>query len=144
MDSASVTLYDGDGGNAQAEFILDSEVGWEQVSNNPNLHVTAGVTQYEYLKTLLSKLPGQAKKHLKLYIQEWDWRQSKNSNQVAAKEREEARAVWRVFYKQRAVHDILATSVVKQPTGPVRPDELEEDPVEEPPDLEGYFNSMKS
>ena len=24
----AVKLYDGDGGNAQTEFILDSEVGW--------------------------------------------------------------------------------------------------------------------
>ena len=38
MDSVNATkLYDGDGGNAQTEFILDSEVGWEQVVNNPNL-----------------------------------------------------------------------------------------------------------
>ena len=41
MDSVNTAkLYDGDGGNAQTKFILDSEVGWEQVVNNPNLHVT--------------------------------------------------------------------------------------------------------
>ena len=56
MDSGNTAkLYDGDGGNAQTEFILDSEVGWEQVVNNPNLHVTEGVSEYEYLKTLLPK-----------------------------------------------------------------------------------------
>ena len=65
MDSVNTAkMYDGDGGNAQTEFILDSEVGWEQVVNNPNLHVTEGVSKYEYLKTLLPKLTGQAKKLL--------------------------------------------------------------------------------
>ena len=54
----AVKLYDGDGGNAQTEFILDSEVGWEQDVNNPILHVTEGVSQYEYLKTMLPKLTG--------------------------------------------------------------------------------------
>ena len=69
MDSVNTAkLYDGDGGNAQTEFILDSEVGWEQVVNNPNLHVTEGVSQYEYLKTLLPRLTGQAKKLLTLYL----------------------------------------------------------------------------
>ena len=71
-------LYDGDGGNAQIEFILDSEVGWEQVVNNPNLHVTEGVSEYEYLKTLLPKLTRQAKKLLTLYLKEWDWRIATN------------------------------------------------------------------
>ena len=54
----AVKLYDGDGGNAQTEVILDSEVGWEQEVNNPNLHVTEGVSEYEYLKTLSPKLTG--------------------------------------------------------------------------------------
>ena len=54
MESVNaVKLYDGDGGNAQTEFILDSEVGWEQVVNNPNLYVIEGVSKYECLKTLL-------------------------------------------------------------------------------------------
>ena len=49
MESVNaVKLYDGDGGNAQTEFILDSEVGWEQVVNNPNLHVTKGVSEHSY------------------------------------------------------------------------------------------------
>ena len=53
MESVNVVkLYDGDGGNAQTEFILDTEVGWEQVVNNPNLHVTEGVSQYEYSKRI--------------------------------------------------------------------------------------------
>ena len=46
MESVNtVKLYDGDGGNAQKKFILDSEVGWEQVVNNPSLHVTQGVSE---------------------------------------------------------------------------------------------------
>ena len=65
-------MYDGDGGNAQAEFIQDAEVGWEQVLNNAELHRTNGVTQYEFLKSLLGKLRGQAKKLLSLYLKNWD------------------------------------------------------------------------
>ena len=53
MEAIIAGLYDGDGGNAQSEFILDSEVGWEQVANNLNLHVTVGVTQYEYLRVFV-------------------------------------------------------------------------------------------
>ena len=86
-------LYDGDGGNAQTEFILDSEVGWEQGVNNPNLHVTEGVSKYEYLKTLLPKLMGQAKKQLTLYLREWDWRIATNPNLHAARLREQDRRV---------------------------------------------------
>ena len=109
----SVKLNDGDGGNAQTEFILDSKVGWEQVVNNPNLHVIERVSEYEYLKTILPKLTGQAKKLLTLYLKEWDWRIVTNPNLHAARLRELDRMVWRGFYKQRAVHDIRATTVVK-------------------------------
>ena len=30
----AVKLYDGDGGNAQTEFILDSKVGWVSAHNS--------------------------------------------------------------------------------------------------------------
>ena len=80
--------------------------------NNPNLHVTEGVLEYEYLKTLLPKLTGQAKKLLMLYLKEWDWRIAANPNLHAARLREQDRMVWRAFYKQRAVHDIRATTVI--------------------------------
>ena len=83
MEVVKARLYDG--GNVQSEFILESEVGWEQVANNPNLHRTQGVTQYEYLKTLLPKLTGQAKKHLKQYLLKWDWKRQTNPNLTAAK-----------------------------------------------------------
>ena len=54
MESSNgVKLYDGDGGHELTEFILDSEVGWEQVVNNPNLHVTEGVSEYEYSSILM-------------------------------------------------------------------------------------------
>ena len=102
--------------------------------NNPNLHVTEGVSEYEYLKTLLPKLTGQAKKLLTLYLKEWDWRIATNSNLHAAWLRELDRMEWRAFYKKRVVHDIRATTVVKQPPPPVRPDSLEENPVLEPRD----------
>ena len=94
MDSVNaVKLYDGDRGNVQTEFILDTEVGWEQVVNNPNLHVIEGVSQYEYSKTLLPKLTGQAKKVLTLYLKEWDWRIPTNPNLHAARLRERDRMV---------------------------------------------------
>ena len=119
-------------------------MGWEQVVNNPNLHVTEGVSQYEYLKTLLPRLTGQAKKRLTLYLKEWDWRIPTNPNLLAAKLRELDRMVWRAFYKQRAVHDIRATTVVKQPPPPERPDSMVEQEVMEPPNLQGFFDRMKS
>ena len=46
--------------------------------------------------------------------------------------------MWRVYYKERAIHDILATTNAKRTAPPVRPDELE-DPIPEPDDLEEFF-----
>ena len=34
-NSTSTQLYDGDGGNAQVEFIMEAETGWEQLMDDP-------------------------------------------------------------------------------------------------------------
>ena len=60
-----------------------------------------------------------------------------------SKLRELDRIVWRAYYKDRAVHDILCTTVVKRPPAPIRPEEGD-NLVEEPPDLEGFFDNMRA
>ena len=114
MDNSSFTqLYDGDGGNAQVEFIMEAETGWEQLMDDAERHRTRGGSKYEYLKSLLPKLGGQAKKNLADYLKHWDWKNPKNPNILAAKLRELDRNMWRINYRERAQHDILATTNAK-------------------------------
>ena len=75
MDNSTFTQwYDGDGGNAQVEFIMEAETGWEQLMEDPQRHRTRGGSKYGYLKSLLPKLGGQAKKNLSDYLKKWDWK----------------------------------------------------------------------
>ena len=116
------------------EFIMESETGWEQLLDDAERHRTRGGSKYEYLKSLLPKLGGQAKKNLADYLKHWDWKNPKNPNAEAAKLRELDRNVWRIYYRERAQHDILATTNAKRTPPPVRPDELDI-PISEPSDL---------
>ena len=60
MNSIAEKKYIGDGGNAHRIFIQDAQVGWKHILNDPNRHVSNGVSQYEYLESLLNRLGGQA------------------------------------------------------------------------------------
>ena len=135
-------LYDGDGGNAQVEFIQEAETGWEQLLDDAERHRTRGGSKYDYLRSLLPKLSGQAKKNLSDYLKKWDWKNEKNPNIVAAKVREQSRNVWRIYYKERAIHDILATTNAKRTAPPIRPDD-EPIPIAEPDDLEEFFDQLR-
>ena len=81
MDNSSFTqLYDGDGGNAQVEFIMEAETGWEQLMDDPQRHRTRGGSKYDYMKSLMPKLGGQAKKNLSDYLKKWDWKNPKKGS----------------------------------------------------------------
>ena len=124
------------------EFIMEAETGWEQLVDDAERHRTRGGSKYEYLKSLLPKLSGQAKKNLADYLKHWDWKNPKNPNSNAAKLREVDRNVWRIYYHERAQHDILATTNAKRTPPPVRPDELDI-PIPEPSDLEEFFDKLR-
>ena len=96
-NSTFTQLYDGDGGNAQVEFIMEVETGWEQLMDDVEHHRTRGGSKYEYLKSLLPKLSGQAKKNLADYLKHWDRKNLKNPNILAAKLRELDRNMWRIY-----------------------------------------------
>lgn len=66
-------LYNGDGGNAQQEYIKHAEVGWKRVLNTHALHVSESQTQYEYLETVDDRLTGAAKKCHRDYLDRMDW-----------------------------------------------------------------------
>ena len=75
---AAMKLYDGDGCNGQQEFIHQTEVGWKRVLNTPDLHVSNGQTQFEYIEGLDDKLDGTAKKCHRLYVEKLDWTNGDN------------------------------------------------------------------
>ena len=84
--------YSGDGGNEQRIFIKDARIGWRQVLNNPKLHLSNGITQYEYLETLGPRLGGQARQLLDNFIDRWDFHDHEQPYYEAALVRETQRA----------------------------------------------------
>ena len=50
--------YDGNGDNEQRVFIKDARIGWKAIIADANKHISAGFTQFDYLKTLGVKLGG--------------------------------------------------------------------------------------
>ena len=51
-------MYTGDGDNAQRFFIKDAQMGWKNILNDLNRHLSNGASQYEYLESLLNRLGG--------------------------------------------------------------------------------------
>ena len=53
--------YTGDGGGAQCNFIKDAQVGWKAIvkrSIDPQKHLGGGISQYDYMESLLNRLGG--------------------------------------------------------------------------------------
>ena len=98
--------YTGDGGNAQRIFIKDAQVGWKNILDDLNRHLSNGASQYAYLESLLNRLGGQARRLLDIYLNKWDWLNEDNVYYEEATTREAARAVWCAYYKAKAVHDL--------------------------------------
>ena len=65
--------YSGNGGNAQIIFIKDAQVGWKNILDDLNRHLSNGASQYAYLESLLNRLGGQARLLLDIYLNKWDW-----------------------------------------------------------------------
>ena len=56
--------YTGDGGNAQRIFIKDAQMGWKNILDDLDRHLSNGASQYAYLESLLNRLGGQARRLL--------------------------------------------------------------------------------
>ena len=138
--------YAGDGGNDQKIFLKDTEIGWKKILHNASLHVSGGRSQYEYQELVLEKLTGQGRKCMKNHLIRWNRKltEEENPNLEAAIAREAERAVWRVFYHDKTVHDLQKVQFAKVGAAPVRPDERVVDPILEPPDLEEFYEAIKS
>ena len=97
MNTNSMKLYSGDGGNAQRIFIKDAQVGWKAILNDPQRHLGGGVAQYDYMESLYKLLNGQARRLLDLFLDKWSWTKDGNPYILEVIVREEDRAVWRTY-----------------------------------------------
>ena len=62
MNTIMEEKYTRDGGVAQRNFIKDAQVGWKAIVKDPQKHLGGGVSQYDYMESLLNRLGGQARR----------------------------------------------------------------------------------
>ena len=108
-------MYVIDGGNNQKIFLKDTEVGWKRVLGNAHLHESGGQTEYEYLESVLEKVDGEGWECLDNWLAGWNWKLAahENPNLDAAIKREADRAVWRIYYEEKALHTLRKVQHVK-------------------------------
>ena len=109
------------------------------------MHLSGGRTQYEYLEMVLERVDGEGRKCLDTWLNGWNWKLQphENPNLEAAIMREADRAVWRTYYEEKALHTLRKVQHPKIGPGPPRPDELDVNPILEPPDLEEFYAAVK-
>lgn len=96
----SITLdkkYNGDGGNEQRVSIKDSTIGWKAILDDPNRHLSNGVTQYDYVDKIWVVRPDVTWNN---YLNKWDHTNEDNLDFEDAVSREASREMWRSFYKR--------------------------------------------
>ena len=135
----TITEKTSDGGNAQRIFILDAQVGWKAIPKDPSKHLGGGIAQYDYMETLLNRLGGQARRLLEKYLFWWNWQKDDNPNILNAIAKEGDRQIWRTFHMERAAYNLGRVHMIAPFPNPIKPDLPEEDPVEEPSDLEDFI-----
>ena len=57
------------------------------------------------------------------YLKKWDWRNEDNVHLEEATSREASRAMWRAYYKAKAVHVLRQVQITVATRPPVRPDQ---------------------
>ena len=95
MTSVGVTKSDkycGEGGNPQRVFIADANKGYSDLKADASKHLIVGQTQLDYIKSLGSKMDGQARPVLENFVATWDFVNPLNANLVQAAAREVLRA----------------------------------------------------
>ena len=85
-------------------------MGWKNILDDLNRHLSNGASQNAYLESILNRLGGQARRLLDLYLAKWDRLNEDNIYFEEATTREASRAVWRTYYKAKAVHDLQQSS----------------------------------
>ena len=114
MTTVAVTKSDkycGEGGNPQRFFIADANKGWSDLKADASKHLIVGQTQLDCIKSLGSKMDGQARRVLENFVATWDFVNPLNANLVQAAAREMLRAPWRAYYKSLAVYTMRLTNI---------------------------------
>ena len=85
-------------------FILNTKIGWKRLKKDSSKHAFEGVSQYEYLEDVTTKLSEEARGVLDRYLPIWKWVEgrSPNPNIEMAKEREADRNLWFIYYNKMA------------------------------------------
>lgn len=73
----------------------------------------------------------------------WNWLKDENPNILNAIARESDRQIWRILYQERAAYNLGRVHMVVPCPNPVKPDLIEEDPIDEPSDLEDFLEELK-
>ena len=58
----------------------DAQVGWKAITNDPHRHLGGGVSQYDYVESLLIRLGGHAWRCLDTVLAKWDYKKDSNPN----------------------------------------------------------------
>ena len=92
-----------------------------------NLHLSGGRTQYEYMEFVLEKMGGQGRKCLDTQLLMWNWKldEDQNPNLTRAIAREKDRALWRIYYGEKAVFTMRKVQFCTPGPAPIRPDDAE-------------------
>ena len=112
MNTTYEPKFTRDGRNAKRIFIKDALFEWKNILTDPNRYLSNGDSQYEYLESLLNLLGGQARRLLDNYLNEWDRLNEDNVYLEEATSREASRAMWRTYYKAKAIHDLRQVQVM--------------------------------
>ena len=133
-------LYDGNSGLDQRSFIRNTEIAWKMLKRDASKHASGGVSQYEFLEETGLKVEGEARDVLDQYLDRWNWGQGRilvqNPNLEAAKEREEVRSQWRLYYHKHGVWARRISSTSSNAVAPSPPK------VTEPPDIEEFLDEL--
>ena len=112
--------YTGDGGNAQRMFIKDAQVGWKAITNDPHRHLGGGVSQYDYMESLLNRLGGRARRLLENFPARWNYVKDSNPYILDAMAREENRRIWKTYRMEKVIYNLGRVHMVKPVPNPFR------------------------
>ena len=89
------------------------ELGWVDLQEDTQKHITRGQSQYEYLKKLGALTTGQARRLLDDFVDSWDPKDLGNEFYEDAISREAVQDVWRKYYRLRAIYDMKCTRMAR-------------------------------
>ena len=98
-----------------------------------------GVTEFEYLSNLGTKMTGEARQILYNFLDKWDFDIAENLNNEAAVKFEAYRDIWRTWYKKISTWTFKQINTTNARSEPRRPDWRMENMLLEPPHLADFL-----